>query len=104
MLAAGVAQPVTVLKVAHHGGRKATTAPFLELARPAFAVVSDGLGNMFRHPHPDVVERLAGAHAGLYRTDQDGLVTIRSDGHRISVETFLTRADRAPFLPGFGPD
>ena len=95
---------VDVLKVAHHGGRHSTTAPFVERARPAFAVVSDGLGNLFGHPHPDVVRRLADAHAGLYRTDQDGLVTIRSDGHRIHVDTYVTRASSFPLLPGFGPD
>lgn len=91
---------IDVLKVAHHGGRKSTTAPFLETARPAFAVVSDGLGNMFGHPSPDVVERLAAAHAGLYRTDRDGLVTIRSDGHRISVETYAGSARNAMSLGG----
>ena len=46
---------IDVLKIAHHGGRKSTTAPLLETARPEFAVVSAGFGNMFGHPHPDVV-------------------------------------------------
>jgi len=95
---------IDVLKIAHHGGRKSTTAPLLETARPEFAVVSAGFGNMFGHPHPDVVSRIAEAHAELFRTDRDGLVTIVSDGRRIHAETFLTRASRGLFLPGFGPD
>jgi competence protein ComEC len=95
---------IDVLKVAHHGGRHSTGPEFVETARPKFAVVSAGFGNLFGHPHPDVVRRLAEIHAGLYRTDQDGLVTIRSDGHRIQVETYITRASSFPFLPGFGPD
>ena len=40
------------------------------------------------HPHPKVLERLTAHHAGILRTDRDGLVTIRTDGRRISVETF----------------
>jgi competence protein ComEC len=104
MIADGGFRPIDVLKVAHHGGRHSTSAPFVETARPRFAVVSAGFGNMFNHPHPDVVRRLGEAHAGLYRTDHDGLITIRSDGHRIHVETYVTRAGSFPFLPGFGPD
>lgn len=96
---------IDVLKVAHHGGRKSTTVPFLELARPEFAVVSAGYGNMFGHPSSDVLGRLAETHTGVYRTDRDGLVTFRSDGRRITVETWAaTRATRGLFLPGFGPD
>jgi competence protein ComEC len=95
---------IDVLKVAHHGGRHSTSPEFVETARPKFAVVSAGFGNMFGHPHPDVVRRLATIHTGFFRTDQDGLVTIRSDGHRIQVETYVTRASSLPFLPGFGPD
>jgi competence protein ComEC len=104
MLADARFGPIDVLKVAHHGGRHSTSPAFIETACPKFAVVSAGLGNLFGHPHPDVVRRLADVHAGLYRTDRDGLVKIRSDGHRIRVETYVTRANSFLFLPGFGPD
>ncbi|MBV9769395.1 MAG: hypothetical protein JOZ32_07480 [Bryobacterales bacterium] len=53
-----------------------------------FALISDGFQNSFHHPHPKVLERLAAHHAGILRTDSDGLVTIRTDGCRISVATF----------------
>jgi beta-lactamase superfamily II metal-dependent hydrolase len=56
-----------------------------------FAVISDGFENSFRHPHPKVLERLSAHRAGILRTDRDGLVTIRTDGRRISIETFLPR-------------
>jgi competence protein ComEC len=95
---------IDVLKVAHHGGRHSTSPEFVDTARPKFAVVSAGFGNMFGHPHPDVVRRLATIHTGFYRTDEDGLVTIRSDGHRIQVETYVTRPSPFPSFPGFGPD
>jgi len=58
-----------------------------------FAVISDGFENTFRHPHPLVLKRLEAHHASVLRTDQDGLITLRPDGLRVSVETFrLKRA------------
>jgi len=35
-----------------------------------------------------VLERLTAHRAGILRTDSRGLVTIRTDGRRISVETY----------------
>ncbi len=77
-----------ILKVGHHGSNTSSTDPFLDAVSPAFAVISDGFENTFRHPHPKVLERLAAHHASVLRTDQDGLITLRTDGRRISVETF----------------
>ena len=77
-----------ILKVGHHGSNTSSTDPFLDAVSPAFAVISDGFANSFGHPHPKVLERLAAHNAGILRTDRDGLVTIRTDGRRITVETF----------------
>ncbi len=77
-----------VLKVGHHGSNTSSIGPFLDAVAPEFAVISDGFENAFRHPHPQVLERLAAHRAGILRTDQQGLITIRTDGRRISVETF----------------
>jgi competence protein ComEC len=77
-----------ILKVGHHGSNTSSIDPFLDAVSPVFAVISDGFENSFRHPHPKVLERLNDRHAGIFRTDRDGLVTIRTDGRRISVETF----------------
>jgi competence protein ComEC len=81
-------QSCNVLKVGHHGSRTSTTEPFLEALHPAFALISAGSGNLFRHPHADVVKRLESHGTRVYRTDVDGLVTIRSDGVRLSVESW----------------
>lgn len=77
-----------VLKVAHHGSNTSSTDPFLDAVAPAFAVISDGYANPFKHPHPQVLLRLAAHRAGVYRTDQRGLITIRTDGTRLSVQTY----------------
>ncbi len=77
-----------ILKVGHHGSNTSSTDPFLDAVSPVFALISDGFENSFRHPHPLVLERLAAHRAGILRTDREGLVTVRTDGRHISVETF----------------
>jgi competence protein ComEC len=51
-------------------------------------VISDGHLNQFHHPHPAVLARLTGYHTGILRTDQRGLITFRTDGDKVEVETF----------------
>lgn len=82
----GLLEKVTVLKVGHHGSRTSSSEALLEKAQPAFALISAGFENQFHHPHPDVLARLASHHAAVYRTDRNGLVTIRTDGKHLEVE------------------
>ncbi len=79
---------VDVLKVAHHGSRTSSTEEFLNAVSPTFAVISDGFENSYGHPHRDVIARLGEHHAGILRTDQDGMITFLTDGRHLSVETF----------------
>ncbi|MEO8129615.1 MAG: ComEC/Rec2 family competence protein [Bryobacteraceae bacterium] len=76
---------VDVLKVAHHGSRSSSIEPFIEKSHPTFALISVGEGNSYHHPTPEVLERLNQAHAQIFRTDQSGLVSIRSDGKKLEV-------------------
>ena len=85
-------QHVDVLKVAHHGSRTSSTEEFLDLAQPSFAVISAGFENSYGHPNREVLERLAERRAMTLRTDRDGLVTIRSDGRRLFLETNREKA------------
>lgn len=79
-----------VLKVAHHGSRTSSTEEFLNAVSPLFAVISVGNGNSYGHPNGDVIDRLAHRGAVVMRTDEDGLVSIRTDGSRLFVETNST--------------
>jgi competence protein ComEC len=78
-----------VLKVGHHGSQDASSSPFLAAVAPRIAVISAGQGNRYGFPHRDTLGRLARANATVYRTDQDGAVTVVSDGKAISVETYV---------------
>lgn len=76
-----------VLKVGHHGSKTSTIPRFLEAVSPSVALISDGYENSFGHPHPNVLARLHDRHIGILRTDLDGLLTVRTDGQRIFLDT-----------------
>ena len=88
LVSGGQLGPVTLLKVGHHGSRTSSSEEFLEAVRPQFALISAGYLNQFHHPHPDVLSRLAERHTMVLRTDQHGLLTFRTDGRRVEVQTY----------------
>jgi competence protein ComEC len=72
--------------VAHHGSADTGLPALLALIRPEVAVISVGQGNDYGHPAPSTLAALA-RFPGLdvFRTDEDGRVTIESDGTRYTV-------------------
>lgn len=85
MITAGLALRADVLKVGHHGSNGATSASFVASVAPRLAVISVGAQNTFGHPHPAVLERLAGVE--VLRTDQNGRIQVVSDGTNMWVRT-----------------
>jgi competence protein ComEC len=96
LVEAGVLARTDVLKVPHHGSRKSTGEAFLDQLRPSLAVISAGYQNSYGHPHPDLLGRLERARATPLRTDVWGLVTIRTNGRGIELDTNRWQAGRAP--------
>ena len=101
---------VDFLKVAHHGSRTSSTEAFLTATRPAVAVISAGAGNPYGHPAPATVARLKAAGARVFRTDDDGSVTVdlgpgplheRATGGRSAA--LVGSAPRTAFLCGLPP-
>jgi competence protein ComEC len=83
--------PIRILKVPHHGSATSSSRVFLDALRPDIAVISAGRGNPFGHPVPSVVERYRNIGAVIYRTDQDGAVSVETDGATARVRTFRGR-------------
>ena len=54
---------------------------------PRDAVISSGVRNRFGHPHPRTLRTLASAGIRVFRTDQDGAVSVWTDGARVNVTT-----------------
>jgi competence protein ComEC len=87
MLDGGASLRADVLKVAHHGSRTSSTEEFLRAVEPTYAVISAGFENSYGHPNRDVIDRLERNGAIVLRTDLDGLITVRTDGRHLRVET-----------------
>lgn len=79
---------VELLKVAHHGSSDEGLGGLLGLVHPRIALISVGQGNDYGHPAPSTISALA-AVPGLdvYRTDEDGRITVETDGNAVSVHT-----------------
>ena len=68
---------VDVLVAGHHGAKSSTCQELLEAVRPQIVCISAGQGNPYGHPAPELLERLAEFGCTVYRTDQNGTITIR---------------------------
>ncbi len=88
MLADNELHHVTLLKVGHHGSKTSSSEEFIDQVSPQFAFISDGYKNQFHHPNPAVLERLSEHHVVVFRTDQRGLITFRTDGDKVELEPF----------------
>lgn len=93
MALAGVLHHADVLKAGHHGSRTSTTTGLLDAVHPALALISDGFENSYGHPHPLTLEHLNERHIGILRTDLRGLITVKTDGHRLWAEVYRPGAD-----------
>ncbi len=93
----GLLRPADVLKVGHHGSRTSSTADLLDAVHPAFGLISVGFENSYGHPHPLTIQALRERHVTFYRTDEQGLVRMVSDGHRLRIES------ENPLMPAEAP-
>ena len=84
ILAEGVSVKADVLKVGHHGSRTASSEAFLQAVEPTYAVISCGQDNSYGHPHAETLNTLRSMGVKVFRTDEQGTVTVTSDGHEIS--------------------
>jgi competence protein ComEC len=81
----------TILKVPHHGSRTSSSEPFVRAVNPNVAVISVQRDSRFGHPHPVVVDRYTALGTHILRTDAHGAITIRTDGHTVSIKPYMGR-------------
>ena len=85
LVGSGLNLRADALLLPHHGSKSSSSPAFVEAVSPRVAVASAGARNRHGHPHPDVLARYEGAM--VFRTDQHGDVTLRSDGVRLWVRS-----------------
>jgi competence protein ComEC len=83
---AGHLRRIDLLKVGHHGSRGSTGDAWLVALAPPVAVISLGR-NDYGHPAPETLARLRRHGAAVHRTDQEGTITVETDGRRMTVRS-----------------
>lgn len=66
----------TVLIAPHQGSRTSSSPAFIAAVAPQTVIFPVGYRNAFRHPHPEVVARYRNIGSDLYRTDEDGAISV----------------------------
>lgn len=80
---------IDLLKVAHHGSRTSSGEKWLQSIQPRMAVISVGRNNRFGHPSPEVLNRFKKRGVDIWRTDQDGAITVTISPHTWKVESVV---------------
>ena len=75
-----------VLKAGHHGSKTSSSEKFLRAVEAEAVVISCGAGNDYGHPHAQAMKRFNNHKLKIYRTDENGTVTITSDGKTYSIK------------------
>jgi len=74
------------------------TSGFLSAVQPAEAVISVG-DNPYGHPAAETLQRLLDVGARIWRTDEQGTITVESDGFSHNISGKFLPIDLAVYLP-----
>ena len=69
-----------MLKIPHHGSDDSINKEFIEMVDPKLVVISVGDNNPYGHPKRELLDLLNSYPLKVLRTDEDGNITIKSDG------------------------
>ena len=78
---------VDVLRVSHHGSAYSSSEAFLKAVSARIAVISVG-PNVYGHPSPSTLERLAAAGCDVRRTDREGALVVEVRGGVARMESW----------------
>ena len=90
---------VEVYKSSHHGSENGDTLESVQTWRPETVVIGVGEDNPYGHPAQEALDLYRGAGATIYRTDQNGTVTVTAqlDGsYEVTTEKDTPKAQPAP--------
>jgi beta-lactamase superfamily II metal-dependent hydrolase len=80
-------QNIEIIKIGHHGSYSASSESFLEYTDPETAIISVGKNNNYGHPHDITLNTLQNLGILTYRTDQNGTITISTNGSTYNIIT-----------------
>ena len=74
-------EDIDVLKVGNHGSDMGTSVEFLDQTKPEFAIITTD-----QNTKPDILSRLENIGATIYNTNQNGTITLTTNGKDINIE------------------
>ncbi|HWQ67160.1 MAG TPA: MBL fold metallo-hydrolase [Methanospirillum sp.] len=76
-----------LLKVGHHGSRHSSGKKFIQAVSPEIAIISMAADNEYGYPQKDPIRYLTDRGTKIYRTDQEGTITVNSGEGPLKVIT-----------------
>ena len=70
-------------------------SPRSTFSRASRQISSSGEENPYDHPSPELLQRLEKSGLHIFRTDQEGAVQVRTDGHNLNVSCFVACPESA---------
>ena len=88
ILESGANIDAEILKAGHHGSDTSNSEEFVDAISPDYVLISAGVGNKYKHPIKEVMERFEERNIEVYRTDESGsvVITITTDSVSFSCE------------------
>lgn len=79
----------SVFQAGHHGSSTSNSESFMKVVNPETVIISSNRGDapQYDHPHIETLNYLKNNKIGLYRTDKQGTIKIKSDGNAYTVLT-----------------
>ena len=77
-----------ILKIPHHGSKTSSLESFIDQINPQIALLSVGGNNPYHLPNGKIMEHYQSRGIKILRTDQNGAITLRTDGEKIYYDTF----------------
>lgn len=87
----GVDLHADILKVGHHGSAYSSSPEFIAAVHPRYAIISVGRHNLYGHPASSTIETLEREGVSVYRTDENGAVTITTTGMHEHLDAVIVR-------------
>ena len=83
----GIGLRCDILKIPHHGSDDALSSRLLDLARPAYAAICAGYGNVHGFPRKAVLDALKSRDIQTFRTDLDGALSFALTDNAVTIST-----------------
>jgi competence protein ComEC len=78
-----------ILVAPHHGSRSSSSSAFLKAVAPTHAIFSARHKSWFKLPSSSVLRRYEKLGIKTWRTDENGAVTIKTDGKDYMIESYM---------------